>query len=172
MSEIVTKGHPALAQKANEVALSDITSPKTKKVLERMAKALKEQEDGVAIAAPQIGETLRIFLVAELAYHKNTKERDLVFINPKITKLSKEKEYMMEGCLSVRWLYGEVNRSKKVNIEYYDEYGNKKERGASGLLAQIFQHECDHLDGVLFDSKARNLEDLPPEKQKSLNKNV
>lgn len=127
---------------------------------------MNSQEDGVAIAAPQINESLRIFLVSPKAYRKNAKEVETVFINPKITKLSQEKEFMVEGCLSVRWLYGEVMRSKKCTLEYYNERGEKKVKGASGLLAQIFQHETDHLNGILFDSKARRLEDLPPEKQK------
>jgi peptide deformylase len=86
-----------------------------------------------------------------------------VFINPKILKSSKEKKYMLEGCLSVRWLYGEVERSKQVTIESFDERGKKHVRGAGGLMAQIFQHEIDHLNGILFDSKAHNLRDLPPE---------
>jgi peptide deformylase len=127
-----------------------------------MKSALSEQEDGVAIAAPQIAVEKRIFVLSPITYGKQHAGKDLVFINPVITKFSKEKEYMVEGCLSVRWLYGDVYRSKKVFIEYQDEHGNAKSLGASGLLAQIFQHECDHLDGVLFDSKAKNLEDLPP----------
>jgi peptide deformylase len=74
---------------------------------------------------------------------------------------------MMEGCLSVRWLYGEVLRYKKCTIEYYNEFGEKKQKGASGLLAQIFQHEIDHLEGILFDSKARKIENMPPDTLKS-----
>lgn len=70
---------------------------------------------------------------------------------------------MLEGCLSVRWLYGEVERAKQVMIESLDETGTKHVRGASGLMSQIFQHEIDHLDGILFDSKAKDLKDLPPD---------
>jgi peptide deformylase len=70
---------------------------------------------------------------------------------------------MLEGCLSVRWLYGEVSRAKQVMIESLDEHGKKHVRGAGGLMAQIYQHETDHLDGILFDSKAENLRDLPPD---------
>ncbi len=170
MSIIVNKGHKALSSVSYEVAISDISSPTIKEILKNMKIALGEQDDGVAIAAPQIGQNLCIFMLSPLAYEDNYTDQDLVFINPKITKYSKEKKYMMEGCLSVRWLYGEVARSKKVNIEYYDIKGNKKNRGATGLLSQVFQHEIDHLAGILFDSKAKNLENIPPEKLKEMQK--
>ena len=88
--------------------------------------------------------------------------KDLVFINPKISKLSRDKDWMPEGCLSVRWLYGKTFRSKKATITAYDENGQKFTRGASGLLAQIFQHETDHLNGVLFIDHAKDVkEELP-----------
>jgi peptide deformylase len=88
---------------------------------------------------------------------------DFVFINLQITKLSKKKQLMLEGCFFVRWLYGDVERAKQVMIESLDEHGVRHVRGASGLMAQIFQHEIDHLEGILFDSKAKDLKDLPPE---------
>ena len=69
---------------------------------------------------------------------------------------------MEEGCLSVRWLYGKVERSKKIKIRAYDEKGERFEVGVSGLLAQIYQHEIDHLHGILFIDKANTIEDLPP----------
>ena len=88
--------------------------------------------------------------------------RDLIFINPKISKLSREKDWVPEGCLSVRWLYGQTFRSKKALITAYDEKGKKFTRGASGLLAQIFQHETDHLNGILFIDHAKDIkEELP-----------
>ena len=96
----------------------------------------------------------------------NNKEivpKDLVFINPKISKLSREKEWLPEGCLSVRWLYGKTLRSKKAMITAYDENGKKFTRGASGLLAQIFQHETDHLNGILFIDHAKEIKEEKPE---------
>lgn len=166
MSYIVQQGNPVLREIAQEIALTDISSPKTKKVVEDMKHALSEQHDGVAIAAPQIGASLRIFVVAKkvLTRHKDVPEDEMVCINPKIVKFSKKTEWKKgEGCLSCRWLYGEVKRHTNVTIEYYDEHGKKHIRGAGGLLAHIFQHEIDHLDGILFIDRARNLEDLPPE---------
>ncbi|MBI3888666.1 peptide deformylase [Candidatus Nomurabacteria bacterium] len=85
-----------------------------------------------------------------------------MFINPKISKLSRDKVWVPEGCLSVRWLYGKTYRSTKATIAAYNENGKKFTRGASGLLAQIFQHETDHLNGILFIDHAIDIkEELP-----------
>lgn len=171
MVPIVQKGDPVLRQIAAEVPIEEITSPKIQTVIAHMKKALASQNDGVAIAAPQIGESLRIFVISGNVLTDALRSKDekipplldMVFINPKILKLSKDKEKMSEGCLSVRWLYGNVDRAKKAKVRAYNEYGNIFEKGGSGLLAQIFQHEIDHLDGVLFVDKAEDVEELPPE---------
>jgi peptide deformylase len=138
-----------------------------------MKSALHQEEDGVAIAAPQIGESLRIFVesgrVKQLIdgeYDETNIPADKVYINPEIIRLSRKKTKVEEGCLSVRWLYGFVERSEKARICAYDEFGKKFEKGASGLEAQIFQHEVDHLNGILFIDKAENIENLPPAKKR------
>jgi peptide deformylase len=121
---------------------------------------------GVAIAAPQIGIPLRIFLVEDTAPDKDGTRilPTLVAINPEIVKLSKRKRNMHEGCLSVRNKYGTVERAERATIRAYDEHGTLYERGGGGLLAQIFQHECDHLDGTLFVDKATKIVDKGSEK--------
>jgi peptide deformylase len=145
-----------------------------------MQQALEEQDDGVAIAAPQVGENLRLFVMSRkvfdlVANDKNRAETmdpkaetrefsDMIFINPKVIKLSKEKVDTEEGCLSVRWLYGKVRRSKKATVQALDENGEKILVGGSGLVAQIFQHEIDHLDGILFTDKAKDLQEILPTK--------
>lgn len=169
------KKSPVLREGAKPIPLKDVGSKKLNDILAKMKATLHEQEDGVAIAAPQIGESLRIFVVSGKATYMyrgkdkklHTKEgmekkEDLVFINPEIIKLSKSKKFMEEGCLSVRWQYGVVKRSEKATVRAYNEHGKKIEMGGSGLMAQIFQHETDHLDGILFIDKAKNLEELPP----------
>ncbi len=171
MIPIVQKGEPVLRRKAEEVPLSEITSPSITKIIKTMTKALYQEEDGVAIAAPQIGESVRIFIVSGkiLSPHYPDLEEgevpppDLVCINPEIIKLSKRKKKMPEGCLSVRWLYGNVPRSTKATLKAYDQNGIVFTRGASGLLAQIFQHETDHLNGILFIDTAEDIESMPPE---------
>jgi len=182
MVKIVQRTAPILREQALDVPIEDIKSPKIKKVIKEMKKVLDTQDDGVAIAAPQIGHSLKIFVVSHKIFDilreieedpKKVKEeeksikkinKDLVFINPQILRLSREKQLVDEGCLSVRWLYGKVSRSKKAKLEAYNEQGQKFETGASGLLAQIFQHETDHLKGILFIDKAKNLEEIPPQK--------
>ncbi|MEX2014214.1 MAG: peptide deformylase [Parcubacteria group bacterium] len=162
-TEILQKDAPVLREKAKPVAVKDIGSKEVQAVLERMKKLLAAEDDGVAIAAPQIGESLRIFIVSgAILSLKGTKKPDAVFINPEIIRASKKRKKVEEGCLSIRWLYGKVNRSEKITITAYDETGRKFERGASGLLAQIFQHETDHLDGILFTDKAEGVQDIPP----------
>ena len=170
--KILQKEERILRHIAKEVPVHDIKTIKIKKVLKEMSLALQSQDDGVAIAAPQIGYSLRIFVVSEKVMKAGFPEQDLsqaeivpsveieknlVFINPKISKLSREKQWVPEGCLSVRPFYGKTFRSKKATITAYDENGKKFIRGASGLLAQIFQHETDHLNGILFIDHAKDV---------------
>ncbi len=180
MTTIVTRDNPVLRKTASPVTLSDITSPRIKEIISKMKAAMSAEEDGVGIAAPQIGESLRIFIVSKRVFEnldgeENAEEtplkkfEDLVCINPEIVKLSKTRKWLEEGCLSVRYLYGKIQRSTKATLRAYNEKGEKFERGASGILAQIFQHEVDHLNGVLFIDHAKDIEDLPPKKSKSKN---
>jgi len=176
MKKIVQKEEKVLREIAKEIPVREITTPKIKKIVKEMSIALQNQSDGVAIAAPQIGIPLSVFVVSGKIFHPNfmrgedignipEKEipKDLIFINPKISKLSKEKTWVPEGCLSVRWLYGKTHRSTRATVTAYDGQGKKFTRGASGLLAQIFQHETDHLKGILFIDHAKDVkEELPP----------
>lgn len=175
MVTILNRDDLILRQKAKAVALKDIKTLRIKKVIREMKVALDGEEDGVAIAAPQIGVSLRIFIVSPKVFdiiegkdssseNKKSSARHIVCINPKIIKSSKEKMIVEEGCLSVRYLYGNVKRAEKVRIRATDSLGKNFELGGSGLLAQIFQHEIDHLDGILFIDKASDIHDMPPEK--------
>ncbi|MFZ3020090.1 MAG: peptide deformylase [Minisyncoccia bacterium] len=159
-----------LRLKAKSVPIKEITSKRVKKIISDMKKALDSQDDGVAIAAPQIGVAERIIIIsgkvkAIIAGEDESEVNypDEVFVNPVIIRSSRDKHIMEEGCLSVRWLYGKVKRSTKVEVEGYDENGKKIRRGASGLMSQIFQHEVDHLEGVLFIDKAKDLHEFVPE---------
>ncbi|NLE07191.1 MAG: peptide deformylase [Parcubacteria group bacterium] len=188
MNEIVQKENKVLRQIAQEVSVEDIRSRKIETIIRRMIKALNNQDDGVAIAAPQIGENLRIFVISKKIFeiieeeqksngkkskrenldefensNKKKEYKDLIFINPEIIKISKKKMKVDEGCLSVRWLYGKVERAEKITVRAYDENGKPFTMGASGLLAQAFQHEIDHLNGILFIDKATDLKEMIPE---------
>ncbi|MBI2120037.1 MAG: peptide deformylase [Parcubacteria group bacterium] len=180
MIDIVQKEDPVLRKIAEEVPILEITSPKIRNILRGMKEALHSQDDGVAIAAPQIGAALRIFVVSGKAFlydKENQKEDgygekqkgkippDMIFINPEILKLSRKKYVVPEGCLSVRWLYGKTVRSDKAKITAYDESGKQFTYGGSGLIAQIFQHETDHLNGILFIDHATDVQEMVPEKR-------
>ena len=172
MTTIVQMGDKVLRETAQEISLTEIKTPKIRSILKKMTDALSTAKDGVALAAPQIGIPLRIFIVLK-EYTENKTAQELkeikekkvkpeivVFINPKITKISKKKQTSKEGCLSVMGIFGTVARAEKVTLEAYSEKGEKFSRGASGLLAQIFQHEMDHSNGILFTDTAVNLEKI------------
>lgn len=167
---IVQKGDPVLGKPAALVPISEITSPKIQKIIKDMKTALGREADGAAIAAPQIGVPLRIFVVSGKILRRTDSEDeatppDITFINPVITKISKTKRLMDEGCLSVRGYYGMIERATKATVQAHDEWGKSFMRGGSGLLAQVFQHECDHLEGILFVEKARETWRVAPPKR-------
>ena len=107
-----------------------------------------------------------------ITFSPDKNRKDLIFINPKITKVSKTKQLLEEGCLSVRYVYGKVSRPEKVTIEAYDEDGKKFSRGFSGLLAQIVQHENDHLNGILFTDKAIDIQEISRDEYEQMLKNI
>jgi len=178
-TKIVQKTDPILRSVSAPVPLSKIKSPEIKAIIADMKKAMEPQGDAVAIAAVQIGKPVRIFVISKRAFgivggdlESMKAKDDAVFINPRILKTSKAKEYLEEGCLSFRYIYGKVNRAEKATVEAYDENGRKFTRGFSGLLAQIVQHETDHLDGTLFIDKAKNLIELSHEEYEKSLKNL
>jgi len=175
MIKILQSEDKVLRKISKEVPISSITKTKIQEILKNMSEALHSQNDGVAIAAPQIGESFRIFIVSgrifdedfirgtgstEGKLYNKPRNPDLIFINPILKKISKDKKLMSEGCLSVRPLYGKVRRATRATIEAYDENGKKFTMNGNGLLAHIFQHENDHLDGILFIDKAKDLQEI------------
>ncbi len=170
MCNIVQEPNKILRGKATEIPLVDISKPEIIKVISDMKIALHREPDGVAIAAPQIAAPVRMFIVAGFVFDlkkKNitgTPTPDKIFINPEITKKSKETFWAKgEGCLSVRWIYGTTKRNKTCTIRAYNEQGKQFTMSATGLLSQIFQHECDHLDGVLFVDHAKDVRHMTDE---------
>ncbi|MCX6820190.1 MAG: peptide deformylase [Candidatus Adlerbacteria bacterium] len=183
---IVQAGAKVLSQKAAPVLKKDIGGKALDALIKKMKKALAAEEFGVAIAAPQVGESLRMFVVGEKAFKKDTDEdeevepnvdeksvaKHTVFINPVLTRLSRKKKEMSEGCLSVRGTYGTVLRHEKATVEAWDEQGKPFVYHGSGLVAHIFQHECDHLDGILYIDKALHVEEDEDMDMKSARKKV
>ena len=104
-NRIVNKGHPALSRVARNIEKDEIGGEYLSKVINLMREELNSQEDGVAIAAPQVGESIRLFVVAPFAFHKNTKNFQTVYINPKILKSSKEKKINFSNNIKLWYKY-------------------------------------------------------------------
>src|SRR5258708_1100081 len=168
MVTILQKEHKTLRKIAEPVKPADIASPKIKKTLDSMRIALDARKDGVAIAAPQIGISLRIFLVSPRAFEsagshrrrsdgKEDAKKDIplhrTFINPHIIKASKERVWLEEGCLSVESVFGRSHRARKVSVRALDENSKTFTMTGNTLLSQIFQHEIDHLDGTRSEER-------------------
>jgi peptide deformylase len=156
---------------AEPVKESEFGSKELKETIVLMQNTLARENDGVALAAPQIGISKRIFVVAPSAYEEDTKLKPLVFINPTIIKSSKKMEERQEGCLSVRWIYGKTKRHTAATVSAYDIDGKKFSYGGTNLIAHIFQHEIDHLDGVLFVDHGYDFEEYTEEQIKEASKN-
>ena len=169
MSTIVQDGDSVLRSMALPVDEEQFGTMELMQHIEHMAAALDAQTDGVAIAAPQVGISLRIFLVRydrllPLPPGESVPPADLgVYINPELVRVSRRREVMDEGCLSVRGTYGKTYRHERATVWAYTPDGRSFERGGGGILAQAFQHEIDHLDGILFTDHAIEIRHLEHE---------
>lgn len=162
MKKIVQQENPVLRKIAEPIDVSSITHKETQKIIEEMFTALAIQKDGVALAAPQIDYSKRIFIISPQILDTEV-HIPLVYINPTIIKRSRDKKNMEEGCLSCRWWYGKTKRSSRVVVHAFDQKGKEFTLEGRGLIAQIFQHEIDHLDGILFIDHAKDLKEIEPE---------
>jgi len=178
MKEIVQDGTKILREVAKPVPEELFGSDELSRLISDMAKALDKKPEGVALAAPQVGVSYRLFIVRKDrtlppphgdSLGSSTSKSDLevqlpspkpeieVYINPEIVKTSRKKARGDEGCLSVDGVYGVTKRHERVTISARRTDGSKFQRGGGGLMAQIFEHEIDHLNGVLFIDHAENL---------------
>lgn len=174
MSEIVQDGAPVLREIASPAPEKLFSSAELARIIGDMETALDGQPEGVALAAPQIGVSYRIFIVRKdralpINAAPSAAPSDLpapqevlasqveVYINPEIVKTSRRRAKMDEGCLSVRGVYGTTKRHERVTIRARRPDGSRFELGRGGVMAQIFEHEVDHLNGVLFTDHAERL---------------
>ncbi len=168
---IVVEGDPVLRKIAEAVLPSEFNTAELRTIIATMSKALREEPYGIGIAAPQIGVSKRIFLARGFVLANMRRDdvgadkiEDKAFINPVIVRRSKKKITIEgEGCLSVPEVYGTVTRSAKVTVRAQDETGKKFERGGTDVLAELFEHECEHLDGILFIDHATDIHSRPHE---------
>lgn len=149
-------GDASLLQVAERVEKFD--TPELKALIQDMHDTM-EAEDGAGLAAPQIGVGLQVVI---FGVEKNARYPDAedvpytVLINPVVKPLTKETEEDWEGCLSVPGMRGMVPRFPKIDYQGYDQYGNSINRNVDGFHARVVQHECDHLQGILYPMRITN----------------
>lgn len=152
LRNILTQDEPALYKKCRPV--TDF-NPRLHQLLDDMAETLAAA-NGVGLAAPQVGVLRRAVLVLETNVPEGEPERVIELINPEIIESSGEQDGA-EGCLSVPGEYGLVKRPMKVKVRAQDRYGKWFEAEGEGLTARCFCHELDHLEGIVFTSKAERM---------------
>ncbi len=169
---IVAYGDPVLKREAEEI---DKDYEGLDELIENMFESMYEAS-GVGLAAPQIGKSIRLFIVDGSPFAEDSEEEDprakglegfkKVFINPIIEEESGEEWGFNEGCLSIPDIREEVYRKERIVISYYDENWELKEETYEGYAARIIQHEYDHVDGVLFTDR------ISPLKKRLLSKKL
>ncbi|MDX9892997.1 MAG: peptide deformylase [Patescibacteria group bacterium] len=138
-----------LRQSNRTIKLEELPTKEFAQLLLDMETTMKA-EDGVGLAAPQIGKNIKLTVI-------NTADGTLALINPKITRKSLKKEEMEEGCLSLPGIFGRVKRSYKIKVTALDKNGRKVKFKASGYFARVIQHEVDHLNGILFIDRTKDI---------------
>jgi peptide deformylase len=157
--EIVTVGDPVLRERAREVTPEQLRSPEVQRLIDDLIDT-KRAANGAGIAANQIGETLRIAIVevdpGNPRYPYKPAVPLTVIVNPEIELAGGDTAEINEGCLSVPGLRGTVERHMRIRVRYLDRDGNEHAEERGGLTAGTFQHELDHLDGILFLDRVRD----------------
>jgi peptide deformylase len=159
MSELLTLtkfGNPVLRGKARNLTDDEIRSAETQALIENMRYTLKEENYGVGIAAPQVGQSLSLSIIGikPTANRPELDEFETTLINPEIIGTTGEKIPMWEGCVSCGSgndiLFAQVPRFETVKLRWKNERAEEVERTLGGFVAHVAQHEVDHLNGVLF----------------------
>ena len=157
--KIARMGHPILRQKAEEVA--DPTAPEIRQLVEDMIETM-DDAPGTGLAAPQVHIPLRV-VVFRVGAHRATgapddqPEKLTVLINPVLEPQGEEQAVDWEGCLSVPGMMGVVPRFTRLRYRGVNHEGEKIDRIVSGFHARVVQHECDHLDGILYPQRIQDM---------------
>jgi peptide deformylase len=165
LPKIAQLGDPILRHQAQPV--SQITDQHISKLIDSLiAAAISNQ--GVGIAAPQISESYRLFIIASHEcdrYPDAPTMKPTAMINPQILYHSEETVKDWEGCLSIPGIRGLVSRYREIEVEYITRDGEKKQKVFTDFIARIFQHELDHLDGIVFIDRIETTKDLYTEQE-------
>jgi peptide deformylase len=158
--KVARMGHPVLRAKARPIDRSEIRSAPVQRLIDDMMDTMAEYH-GVGLAAPQIHESLRLFVAAlDEADAEDDSREPIVLINPEITIVGTELVEDWEGCLSIPDIRGRVPRAREIKVRAFDRNGERIELHAHDFPARVIQHETDHLDGVLFFDRMRTFESL------------
>jgi len=153
---IVAYGDPVLKKEGEEI---DLKHPDLDNIIENIFETMYAAH-GVGLAAPQIGLSIRLFVIDADPFkdeHPELEGYKKVFINPRIIEENGEKWMFNEGCLSIPTIREDVERKPDIVIEYYNEKHELVEEGFTGIPARIIQHEYDHVDGILFTDRINPL---------------
>jgi peptide deformylase len=160
--EILHVGNPLLRERSREVALDELATPDVQRLIDDLIDTM-HAANGAGIAAPQIGELVRIATIEVTTNPRYPYKPPIpltVVVNPVIEPLDDEIVEINEGCLSVPNMRGTVNRFVTIRVRYLDRDGNEHDEVKRGLTAGTFQHECDHLDGLLFLDRVKDTRTL------------
>ncbi len=150
--KLMEAGNPILRKKAKKTSVKFLNSKKGKELVKNMIHTMRETK-GVGLAAPQVSEHIQL-VVMEMRPSKTRPgikhKGPIVAMNPKIVSYSKEMINGAEGCLSLKGIVGDVKRSKNITVHYTNEKGEKIIENANKYWARIFQHEIDHLNGIIY----------------------
>ena len=158
--DVLRMGHPVLRERAKPV--ENLGSAELKRLVEDMKETMASR-NGAGLAAPQIGVSQRVVIFGVEANPRYPDAEPVPFtvlVNPKLVMLTREVEEDWEGCLSVPGMRGVVPRYTKLRYTGFDENGNPIDRIAEGFHARVVQHECDHLDGILYPQRMTDLSKL------------
>lgn len=159
IQQIVRMGNPLLREESQEVSVSELKTDHFGQLLIDMKDSM-DHYGGIGIAAPQIGVSKKVAIIELSPTNRYGEEISLpltVFINPEIEILNPEEKGYWEGCLSVPGLRGFVERPQHLRVSFLNQNGESKVIEAKGFLATVIQHELDHLFGVLYVDRIRDL---------------
>jgi peptide deformylase len=156
--KVARMGHPVLRQKARPIEKHELKNPATQRLIDDMIDTMREYS-GVGLAAPQVHESLRIF-VAHLDPDGRGESQPVAIVNPEIEVVGSDTIEGWEGCLSIPDIRGLVPRAAQIVVLALDRHGKRIEIKASDFPARVIQHESDHLDGVLFFDRMRSFDSL------------
>ena len=160
--KVAHMGHPVLREKAKPIERAAIATPSVQQLIDDMLETMREYH-GIGLAAPQVHESVRIFVAGLEKEDMRTGETEIVpiaVVNPEITALGRDLVEDWEGCLSIPDIRGKVPRNRRVRVRGFGRDGEALDMELEDFQARVFQHENDHLNGILFFDRMKSFETL------------